>query len=611
KTNNHGGLLQGNNPIAFNSENMLALFTLQICLIIGVTRLLQYPASLIRQPRAVAEIVGGILLGPTALGRIPGFSSTLFPEQSLPLLDVSASVGLIFFLTMIGLGISVKKMIRNAKKTIVISMVGLILPFSLGVVMSFLLASQLSTEAHERNFGAFLFFCGISMSITALPLLARIMSELGLLKTPLGPVVIGAAAVIDTCARCLMVFFTAFTHTYAAHSGAYVLLVTIAYALILSFVVRPLLINYFLPRFYNPDTGPSQLVVTAVIMLTLVSGFLMNILGFHPMIGGLMVGIIIPHKGGLAVKLAERIEDLILIIFLPLYFALTGLNLDIQLLNDASSWGIVILLVIVNLVGKVVGCAGAAKLTGMEWREALTVGFLMNCKGLVQLVALNAALNAGVIDRKVFAILMMMSLITIIITAPMAQWLYPSHYQRRLILRSRPVTRAPSISLSYTGEQAVSMNILLCVTRMRQVSGTMQLLRMLKPFSADKPRRINRFSPTASPPSHNHLQTHTLPDFSTENNMQHMFGNTATSKSVIHLLRLLELGQRNSTLMKYQQAELTVRLDPVVNVLQAFAELNRISTRGAIMAASDQKFASAVAAHAASIDVDTVVIMWS
>ncbi|KAI8054414.1 Cation/H+ exchanger [Syncephalis plumigaleata] len=450
----YGNVLKGESPIVFSKDNMLALFILQVCLIIGITRLLQYPAKLLRQPRAVAEIVGGILLGPTALGHIPRFTDTFFPRESLPLLNVAASIGLIFFLTMVGLGMNFTKMVRNAKKTIVISTVGLVIPFSLGAVMSFLLVSQLDAETRSNNFGVFLFFCGIFMSITALPLLARIMSELGLLKTPLGPIVIGAAAVIDTWARALMVFFTAFANSYAIQYSFYALLLVTAYILILTFVFRPLFITKFLPRYYNPDTGPSQLVVTVVIMATLISGFIVHMFGFHPMLGGLIVGIVIPHQGGLAVRLAERIEDLVLIIFLPLYFALTGLNMNLQLLNDAKSWGLVILLVVVSLFGKVICCAGSARLLGMQWRESLTVGFLMNCKGLVVLVGLNAALTSGVIDRKVFAILMVMSLITIIITAPMAQWLYPSDYQRQHMLRSRPVTRAPSINIPHMGNPA-------------------------------------------------------------------------------------------------------------------------------------------------------------
>ncbi|RKP08247.1 Sodium/hydrogen exchanger family-domain-containing protein, partial [Thamnocephalis sphaerospora] len=564
-----GGIIGGQNPIHFNSGNPLPLFLVQAAVIIIICRLLQYPLSYLRQPRVIAEVIGGILLGPTALGRIPSFSDNLFPKESLPFINLVANFGLVFFLFLVGLELDPAMLIKSARRTLGISLAGMALPFGAGVGVSYALYWQLDESYHTKGFGGFLLFCGIAMSITAFPVLARILSELSLLKTHVGSITISAAAVDDAVSWCLLALVIAIINAGAPINTVYILLVGIGYVLFLILVVRPLFVRYFLKRFYNPEIGPSQLVVTAVTLMVFVSAFFTDALGIHAIFGGFVIGVIMPHEGGFAVKLTEKIEDMITIIFLPLYFALSGLNTEIGLLNDGKAWGMVVLVIVVAIGGKVIGCTSVAKLSGMTWREAATVGFLMNCKGLVELIVLNLGLQAGVIDRKVFAILVLMALVTTFITTPIVMALYPPRYWRTV----KGITRANSRAASPTGtiSGAVNNELLVCLSRMRQVPAIMQLMRVLAP---------RRRKTTGGIP-------------------------------VVHALRLVELGQRESAVMRGQEVNEIIRHDPVSNVLRAFGQLSGITVDAAMTVSDMPGYPNAVADHAMDIDAGLVVVPWT
>jgi Kef-type K+ transport system membrane component KefB len=297
---------------------LMTAFTIQVCFIIIITRLLQYPCALLRQPQVIAEVFTGVIVGPTVMGQIPGFTDVMFPSGSMASLNLASSIGLILFVFIVGLGLNPAKILRYAKETAGVSLVGTFLPFALGAVASFGLITQMEPEERQHDFGIFAMFCGMAMSITAFPMLARVSSELGLVKTAVGSVAIGAAAVNDALARCILVLFTALAYAYNLLDALYVLLAVIAYIAILTVVGRPILVRWFLPRFYNPDNGPSQLVVTVLLIVALLSSFFTQVMGFGAALGAFAVGVIVPHDGGLAVKLVEKIEDLVLVFFLPL-----------------------------------------------------------------------------------------------------------------------------------------------------------------------------------------------------------------------------------------------------------------------------------------------------
>ncbi|KAI8053025.1 Sodium/hydrogen exchanger family-domain-containing protein [Syncephalis plumigaleata] len=553
-----GGILAGSNPIKYNSGNPLPLFLIQALVIILLCRLLQYPLSYLRQPRVIAEVIGGILLGPTAFGRIDGFTATLFPAPSLPLINLISNFGW-----------SSSCSWWSARRTIGISLAGMALPFGVGVAVSYALYQQLDEQYKKSGFGGFLLFCGIAMAITAFPVLARILTELNLLKTHVGSITISAAAVDDAVSWCLLALVIAIVNAGSGIHALYIFLVAIGYVLFLILAVRPAFIRYVIPRFYNPEVGPSQFIVTIVVVMVFISAFFTDALGIHAIFGGFVIGVIMPHEGGFAVKLTEKIEDLVTVVFLPLYFALSGLKTEIGLLNDGKSWGMVILVIVVAVGGKVVGCSSVAKLSGMTWREALSVGFLMNCKGLVELIVLNLGLDAGVIDKKVFAILVLMALVTTFITTPMVMWLYPPRYWRNVKGMTRANSRMASPIATMSGAVTPS-ELLVCLSRMRQVPAIMQLIRVLAP----RRRKTN-------------------------------------NRRVVHALRLVELGQRESAVMRGQEIHEITRHDPVSNVLRAFGQLSGVTVDAAMTVAEMTSYPTAVADHSMDIDAGLVVVPWT
>ncbi|RKP27342.1 Sodium/hydrogen exchanger family-domain-containing protein, partial [Syncephalis pseudoplumigaleata] len=564
-----GGIITGSNPIKYNSGNPLPLFLIQALVIILLCRLLQYPLSYLRQPRVIAEVIGGILLGPTAFGRIPGFTVNLFPAESLPLINLVANFGLVFFLFLVSLELDPSMLLKSARRTIGISLAGMALPFGVGVAVSYALYQQLGEEYKSSGFGGFLLFCGIAMSITAFPVLARILSELNLLKTHVGSITISAAAVDDAVSWCLLALVIAIVNAGSGIHALYIFLVAIGYVLFLILVIRPIFVRFVIPRYYNPELGPSQLIVTVVVVMVFISAFFTDALGIHAIFGGFVIGVIMPHEGGFAVKLTEKIEDLITVVFLPLYFALSGLKTEIGLLNDGRSWGMVVLVIVVAVGGKVFGCSTVAKISGMTWREALSVGFLMNCKGLVELIVLNLGLDAGVIDKKVFAILVLMALVTTFITTPIVMWLYPPRYWRTVKGMTRANSRMASPIATMSGT-ATPSELLVCLSRMRQVPAIMQLMRVLAP----RRRKTN-------------------------------------NRRVVHALRLVELGQRESAVMRGQEVLEIIRHDPVSNVLRAFGQLSGITVDAAMTVVEMSSYPAAVADHSMDIDAGLVVVPWT
>ncbi|RKP12696.1 Cation/H+ exchanger, partial [Piptocephalis cylindrospora] len=418
------GIISGMNPLEFTSANPFPLFAIQLCLILVVVRLVHYPLSFLRQPRVIAEVVTGIILGPTALCRVSAFKDNVFPDASLPFINLVATFGLVFFLFLVGLELDPRHMTRNVKRTMAVAVSGMAVPFAAGMGVSILLYHYIPEE-NRVSLGSFLLFCGIAISITAFPVLARILAELNLLKTPVGSMTISAAAVNDAVAWILLALVISIVNASSGINALYIFLVAIGFVLFLVFVVRRGV--FWLIR-RQPDiaeNGPNQLTVMIIFLMVLISAFFTDVLGIHPIFGGFAVGVIMPHDYGFAVKLTEKIEDFISILFLPLYFTPSGLKTQIGLINDGKAWGYVVLVCVVAIGGKVIGSAVAARSFKTSWRESLAIGFLMNCKGLVELIALNLGLEAGVLDGRTFAILVLMALVTTFITTPMVLWIYP------------------------------------------------------------------------------------------------------------------------------------------------------------------------------------------
>jgi Kef-type K+ transport system membrane component KefB len=339
--------------------------------------------------RVIAEVIGGIVLGPSVMMRIPGFQDAIFPASSMPLLSLVANLGLILFLFLVALEVDMRLFMANWRVAFSVGLAGMLLPFGLGCAIAWGLYNAFRTDPNLQpiSFGIYMLFIGTALSITAFPVLCRILTELKLLGTPVGVTVLAAGVGNDVTGWILLALCVALVNNGSGLTALYVLLCCVGWILLLVFAVRPGFI-WILKRTGSLHNGPTQSMVALTIMLTLTSAWFTGIIGVHPIFGAFLVGLICPHDGGFARKLTEKIEDLVSVLFLPLYFALSGLSTNLGLLNDGITWAYVVGVISVAFASKITGGTLAARSCKLVWRESLTIGVLMSCKGLVELIVL-------------------------------------------------------------------------------------------------------------------------------------------------------------------------------------------------------------------------------
>jgi Kef-type K+ transport system membrane component KefB len=323
------------------------------------------------------------------MGRIPGFTDTIFPTASIPSLNVVANLGLVLFLFLVGLETDLRFLVSNWRIALSVSAAGMILPFGLGSAISYGLYHEFHDDGSTRpiEFGTYLLFIGIAMAITAFPVLCRILTELKLLSTRVGVIVLSAGVGNDVVGWILLALCVALVNAGSGITALYVLLVCVGYMLFLTFAFRPVFLH-FLERSGSLQKGPSQSVVALTLLIALASAFFTQIIGVHAIFGGFVIGLICPHEGGFAIKLTEKIEDLVAALFLPLYFTLSGLSTNLGLLDSGLVWGYVVGVIAIAFIAKVAGGALASRWCGLLWRESFSIGVLMSCKGLVELIVL-------------------------------------------------------------------------------------------------------------------------------------------------------------------------------------------------------------------------------
>jgi Kef-type K+ transport system membrane component KefB/nucleotide-binding universal stress UspA family protein len=401
----------------------VSLLIVQFIVIIGVSRLIGRGARWLSQPLVIAEVVAGIVLGPSLLGWLwPEAMEVLFPNASMPVLKMLSQVGLILFMFLIGLELDPKLLKGRGRASVAISHTSIVVPFALGSAAALWLYPRLSEPSVP--FSSFMLFMGVAMSITAFPVLARILTERQLMQSKVGAITITCAAVDDVTAWCLLAFVVSLVRASDnLAQAAWTTFFALLYIAAMLLVVRPFLARTG-ARIVSKG-GLTQNVMAGTLLLLLVSAWATELIGIHALFGAFMMGAIIPKEGGLAEALSEKLEYVAVVLLLPLFFAYSGLRTQVGLLASVELWAICGLIILLACVGKFGGSAVAARITGLRWREAGAVGILMNTRGLMELIVLNIGLDLGVISPTLFTMMVVMALVTTFMTTPLLKWIYP------------------------------------------------------------------------------------------------------------------------------------------------------------------------------------------
>ncbi|WP_321518490.1 cation:proton antiporter [uncultured Bacteroides sp.] len=391
------------------------ILLLQIIVVLVTVRLFSYLFKYIGQPGVIGEIVAGIVLGPSLFGYLfPDFFGFLFRPGSLGNLQLVSQIGLILFMFVIGMEVDFSTLKNKINETLVISHAGIFVPFFLGILSSYWIYEEYA--AQQTAFLPFALFIGISMSITAFPVLARILQEKNMTKTPIGIISIASAANDDVTAWCLLAVVIAIAKAGTLGSALYSVALTILYIAVMFTVVRPFLKK--IGNLYANKEVINKTFVGFIFIILVASSTLTEILGIHALFGAFIAGVVMPANFGFRKVMMEKVEDVSLVFFLPLFFAFTGLHTEIGLINSPGLLGVLALLVAVAIIGKLGGCTIAARLVGESWKNSFIVGTLMNTRGLMQLVALNIGYEMGILPPSIFVILIIMALVTTFMTTP-------------------------------------------------------------------------------------------------------------------------------------------------------------------------------------------------
>ncbi len=398
-----------------NLQHPLAILLAQIITIILAARVFGWLFRKIGQPSVMGEMVAGIVLGPSLVGAyFPEVSQLLFPVESLGNLHFLSQIGLILFMFVIGMELDLSALKNKADDAVLISHASIVIPFSLGIGLSYIIYQDLAPP--DTAFLPFALFLGIAMSITAFPVLARIVQERGIHKTRLGSIVITCAAADDITAWCILAAVIAVVNAGSFVSSLYIMAMAVLYVIVMLKVVRP-----FLKRvgdLKDSSESLSKPVVAIFLLMLIISSYATEVIGIHALFGAFMAGAIMPENTKFRSIFIEKVEDISVILLLPLFFVYTGLKTQINTIDDPELWKMTGIIVAVAVAGKFVGSAVAARFVGQNWADSLTIGALMNTRGLMQLIVLNIGLELGVLSIEIFTMMVIMALITTFMTGP-------------------------------------------------------------------------------------------------------------------------------------------------------------------------------------------------
>lgn len=392
----------------------LSRLLLQVVLILIATRCVGEAFNRIGQPAVVGEMFAGVMLGPSFLGFLaPGAFQFLFPASSLETLKMLSQIGVCLFLFVVGLDLDVNQLGGRAHAAVLVSHSSMVVPFFLGVVLSIVLFEGLAGPG--TSFTSFALFLGISMSITAFPVLARILQERGMEKTPLGVMALTCAAVDDVTAWGLLAFVVAIVRATGLDAVAVSLGGVVVYVVLMLGWLRPRLAVWLGDGGHPGSHGP----IATVLVIAFTSALTTEWIGIHALFGAFLAGVVMPQRKEFRAYLKLRLETVGLVFLLPLFFAVTGLRTQVGLLQGASDWGLCGLILLVACAGKMGGTLVAARFSGMNWSDSFSLGALMNTRGLMELVAINIGYDLGTLSPQIFAMLVIMALATTFMTGPL------------------------------------------------------------------------------------------------------------------------------------------------------------------------------------------------
>jgi Kef-type K+ transport system membrane component KefB len=400
--------------------NLLLHVLLALSVVIIVARTCGALLKLMGQPTVIGEVIGGILLGPSFLrSYAPHVAEYLIPAGTFPSLGIIAQLGVILFMFLVGLEFNPKVLKRSGHAALLISHGSIVFPFLLG---GWIALKLYDSYAGAVPFVGFAMFVGASFSVTAFPVLARILSDRSLTKTRLGALALTCAAVDDVTAWCLVAIVLGVAQANL-DTGLLTLGMTAAYIGFMFIVARPLIARLvpYLERVEQLTESGMAIVCVAVLLSALATEFI----GIHAIFGAFLLGAITPHQSRVAINVTERLDHLVRVMFLPAFFAFTGLRVQVQTMNSAEEWLLCGEIVLLACIGKIGGSWIAGRLTGLGWREAGIIGVLMNTRGLVELIVLNLGLDTGIITPPLFTMLVLMALVTTFLTGPLLSLLMP------------------------------------------------------------------------------------------------------------------------------------------------------------------------------------------
>jgi Kef-type K+ transport system membrane component KefB len=379
--------------------------------------------AMMGQPAVIGEVVGGILLGPSLLGRFaPTVAAQLLPPGVTAFLAVHAQLGVILYMFLVGLALNPAVIRRSGHITLAISHASIIVPFVLGATLALALYPALSTE--DVSFTVFALFLGVSMSVTAFPVLARILTDRKISRSRMGAVALTCAAVDDVTAWCLLALVMSIAQDRGIDAIRTVIL-TVVFVVVMLGLVGPL-VRLVIPRFERA-ANLTRTELSLIFVAMLASAMTSEFIGIHAFFGAFLFGAIIPHGSRIASELNHRLDDFVAVLFLPAFFAFTGLRTEIALVSGWQNWLLCGTIILVACIGKFGGTLVASRWAGLPWRDSAALGILMNTRGLVELIVLNIGLDLGVISPRLFTMLVIMALVTTLMTTPILQRLLRGH----------------------------------------------------------------------------------------------------------------------------------------------------------------------------------------